>query len=787
MVGITISHFKILEKIGQGGMGEVFLAQDTTLDRKVALKFLPDFLQQDSTARKRFLREAKSAAALDHPYICHIHEVGESDGKDFIAMEYVQGQTLKDKLAKGPLPLKEALEITVEIAEAVERAHGKGIVHRDLKPSNVMVTPDGHVKVMDFGLAKRLLPEDAGSQEQTITANLTKTGTTLGTLAYMSPEQLRGQEVDTRSDIFSFGVLLYEMLTGVHPFRKPEQIETASAILRDDPPPLSKYVPEFPEGLEKTVEKTLTKEPEQRYESAREVRVNLKQLVSGSVPFIPARRPLTRRGWLALTGLAVLAALVTFVGLDVAGWRDSLARLAGVSGEPRIESLAVLPLANLSGDPEQEYLAAGMHEALITDLAKLGGFKRVIPSSSVRRYRETDQSLAEIAQELGVDALVTASVLRSGDRVQITAQLINGATEEHLWADRYERELRDVLTLQNEIVSVITREMNLQLTPQEQVRLASARTVNPEVYETYLKGDFHLRNVSPQEADTALQYFQLALEKDPNYAPAYAGIGRVWIQRGSWFGVSPHEAMPRGKVAAEKAIQLDDSLGLAHWTLASVLAYYEWDWVGAEREYKRAIELNPNLTGTSYSMLLLGMRRPEAARTEIERVIALDPLNSTYQGLLGILLFQTRQYDDAIAQCRKTLRAAPNFSFAHAGLWAAFHEKGMYAEALAAAQKFYAVSGYPEAAQALGSAGVDYSRAMILAAEALASSSRVHPFYIARLYAYAGEKGKTLEWLEQAYEERETDMVFLGVDPTFDSLRDDPRFQDLMRRVNLPL
>ena len=428
-----------------------------------------------------------------------------------------------------------------------------------------------------------------------------------------------------------------------------------------------------------------------------------------------------------------------------------------------------------------------MHEALITDLAKLGSFQKVIARSAVMRYQNSDQPLPQIAQELRVDAVMTGSVLRSGDRVQITAQLIHGATEEHLWADRYERELRDVLTLQNEIVSAITREMNLQLRPQEQARLASARTVNPEVYETYLKGDFHLNNMTPQETDTALQYFQSALEKDPNYAPAHAGIGRVWVARGSWFGVSPHEAMPKARAAAEKAIQLDDSLGVAHGTLAVVLAYYEWDWAGAEREYKRAIELNPNYTTPAYSMLLLGMRRPEEARAEIERVIALDPLNSTYQGFLGLHLVHTRQYDDAIAQCRKTLRAAPNTPWPHAGLFIAFHQKGMYAEALAAAQKFYAVSGYPEAAQALGSAGVDYSRAMILAAEALASSSRVHPHYIAHLYAQAGEKEKTLEWLEQAYEERETNMVFLGVDPIFDGLRDDPRFQDLMRRVNLPL
>ena len=787
MVGTTIFHYKILEKIGQGGMGEVFLAQDTSLDRKVALKFLPEDLQEDPTARKRFLREAKSSAALDHPYICHIHEVGESDGKDFIAMEYVEGQTLKDKLASGPLPLKQALETAVQIAGAMEKAHEKKIVHRDLKPSNIMLTPQGHVKVMDFGLAKQLIPtEGVGSQEQALTA-LTKTGVTLGTLAYMSPEQLRGEEVDTRSDVFSFGVLLYEMMAGVNPFLKPQRMETASAILRDEPSPLSSCAPEVPERLEHIVKKMLPKQVDDRYESAREVRVELEGLLTGAVPFIPARPRLTRRRWLALAGLGVVATLATFLALDVGGWRDWLEGLAGVSGGPRIQSLAVLPLDNLSGDRDQGYFAAGMHEALITDLAKLGGFKRVI------RYQQTEKSLPEIAQELGVDAVITGSVLREGDRVRITAQLINATTQELLWANRYERQLGDVLSLQNEIVEAITREMNLQLTSGEQARLASARTVNPEAHEAYLRGQFHWRRLSPADLETALGYFELALEKDPDYALAYTGISRVWAGRQQRALVSPREATPKAKAAAVKAIELDNTLAETHHALAIVRTWSEWDWEGGEIAFQRAIELNPNYPEARayYSDFLTIMGRHDEAMAQIERALELDPFNALYQALYSNVLLGVRRYDDAIAQSRKAFKMSPGLWFAQGNIFLSLHLKGAYEEALAEQKKLIDLLGDSEVAEALdrGYAQGGYRGAMRLAAETLAARSRrTHTLalVVSGLYLRAGENDLALEWLERAFADRDPNLPYLG-GPHSDSLRDDPRFQDLMRRMNLPL
>ncbi|TDI11404.1 MAG: tetratricopeptide repeat protein [Acidobacteria bacterium] len=493
---------------------------------------------------------------------------------------------------------------------------------------------------------------------------------------------------------------------------------------------------------------------------------------------------------LALTGLTLVAALTTLVGLDVGGWRGWLSQVVGVGGAPRIQSIAVLPFENLSGDPEQEYFAAGMHEALITDLAKLSGFQKVIARSSVMRYRDTDKSLPEIAQELGVDAVITGSVFREGDRVRITAQLIKAATEEHLWAERYERELRDVLSLQNEIVVAITREINLQLTPQEEARLASTRPVNPEAYEAYLKGRVHWYRQSPEQLETALEYFELALQKDPNYALAYAGIADTRFARGFRGVAPPREALPKAKAAALKAVELDDTLAEAHGVLANARYWYEWDWAGAETEFRRAIELNPNYPDARifYSRFLTAMRRPEEAMAEIRRALELDPFNYLFQYVYGLDLLDMRRYDDAVAQFRKTLRTEPNFPWAHRGLWLAFHQKRMYEEALAAAEKHFALMGKSEVAEALerGYAQAGYPGAMSLAGETLAARSNVSYVpagWIAELYAYAGEKEQALEWLEKAYEEHDPFMVELFVGSSWDGLRDYAPFQDLLRRM----
>ena len=497
MIGQRLGHFRIIEKIGAGGMGEVYKAHDEQLDRDVAIKVLPASSFRDATARGRLLREARTASKLNHPHICTIHEVGEAEGQAYIAMELVEGQPLSARLADGALPPEQVLRYGLQLADAVAHAHERGIIHRDLKSANVIITPEARAKVLDFGLAKRLSSEDLAEATTQTMDSLTGPGTVVGTLAYMAPEQLRGQPADARSDIWALGVMLYEMAAGQRPFQGKTGFELSSAILSQPPPPL----PLGPGGalpaeLGAVIAHCLEKDPAQRYQRSEDVRAALEAVQSGAaLPAWPAwKYALSRRRWLAL--VAALATALAVVGaLDVGGLRG---RLLGGAAAPQLRSVAVLPLANLSGDPQQDYFAEGMHDALITDLAKLSGLRRVIARSSVLRYRKTDKPLRQIARELGVDAIITGAVLREGDRVRITAQLINAATEEQVWAERYERELRGVLSLQNEIVGAVAREVKLRLTPQEQARLASARPVNPEAHEAFLRGRFYVNKLTPE-------------------------------------------------------------------------------------------------------------------------------------------------------------------------------------------------------------------------------------------------------------------------------------------------
>ena len=681
------------------------------------------------------------------------------------------------------MPEEEVTKLGRQVADALEEAHERGVIHRDLKPGNVMVTPKGQAKVLDFGLAKLVRPVT----DTAVIESLTETPAAAGTLPYMAPEQLQGQEADARTDIYALGAVLYQMATGRRPFPEAQAPQLIAAIM-NEPPQLPRGLNSpVSAGLESIILKALEKDPEQRYQSSRELMADLERM-GGPEPLLAARRRrATRRQLLATASVAVVALLAVTLGLNLGGLRD---RLLGTAAPARIESIAVLPLQNLSGDPEQDYFAAGMHDALITDLAKLRGLKRVISRSSAMRYQETDKPLPEIARELNVDAVITGSVLRSGDRVRITAQLINATTEEHLWAERYERELRDVLSLQNEIVLAIAQEIELQLTPQEQARLASARPVNPEAYEAYLKGMFHWYKLTPEDLETAMKYFELALEKDPNYALAYVGIGYFWAGRSAVGDEPPREASPKWKAAALKAVELDDTLAEAHALLAGFRWYAEWDWPAAEREFRRAVELNPNSADTHlwYSLFLAAMSRPQEARAPMERALELDPHNAFSQWVFAVELLLQRHYEEAIAQIRKSL---PDFAAAHSGLWVAFHAKGMYEEALveAKASLTFFAPGVPEVAEALerGYAQGGYAGAMRRAAEMLAEHSDriyVKPLKIAELYACAGERDRALDWLEKAYEDRTIEMVYLSNFPAWDSLRSDPRFQDLPRRMN---
>ena len=622
MVGKTISRYRVLAKLGAGGMGEVYRAHDERLQRDVALKVLPAHILADETARKRFRKEALALSKLNHPNIATVYDFDTQDGVDFLAMEYVAGATLTKRITGGALPEKEVAQLGIQIAAALEEAQEQGVVHRDLKPGNVMVTPKGQAKVLDFGLAKLVRPV----ADTAATMSMTETPAAAGTLPYMPPEQLQGKPVDARTDLYALGAVLYEMGTGQRAFPERESHRLITAILHETPQPPRALNREVSAGLESIIFKALEKDPERRYQSARELRVDLERL-SGPEPFLatPRRPGMTRRQLVAMAGAALVALLAVPLGLNVGGMRD---RLLGTATAPRIESIAVLPLQNLSGDPEQDYLAAGMHEALITDLGKIGAL-RVMSRRSVMRYRGSDRPLPEIARELNVDAVLDGSTLRSGDQVRITAQLIHAATDSQLWAERYERNLRDILTLQGEIATAIAREIKVKLTPQEQTRLASARTVNPEAYEDTLKGRFPAQKFTPQDFEIAMDYFQRALEKDPNYALAYAGIARVWTSRQQMGFVPPREAEPRAKAATAKALELDSTLAEVHHRLAVVRGWTDWDWQGADAEFRRALEINPNYAEARavYSHLLMIMSRPEEAMGQIERALELDPHN----------------------------------------------------------------------------------------------------------------------------------------------------------------
>ena len=788
MIGQTLGHYRIVEKIGAGGMGEVYRAHDETLDRDVALKVLPAASLGDDTARTRLLREARSAAALNHPHICTVHEVGEADGQAYIAMEYVEGQTLSELVPGDGLGVETAVRYGTQIAAALAHAHERGVIHRDLKSANVVVTAEGVAKVLDFGLAKRLGGKELAEVTTQSQVSLTQPGAVMGTLPYMAPEQLHGEAADARSDVWALGVVLYEMVAGRRPFRGDTGYDLSAAILNQPPPQLPAGAPA---ELQAVVERCLEKERERRYQHAGEVRTALEEIEAGvaTVPWATRVRWLARRRFLRLAAVLVVFVVALLAG-NVGGLRDWL--LGGVS-TGQIQSIAVLPLANLSGDPEQDYFAAGMHEALITDLAKLGGFKRVIARSSVMRYQDTDKPLPEIARELNVSAILTGSVLRAGDRVRITAQLINAATEEHLWADRYERELRDVLSLQNEIVAAITREIKLQLTPQEQARLKSQRPVNPEAFEAYLKGRFHWQKQTREDYDIAERYFQLALQKDPNYALAYAGLGMVWIGRGGAGFQAPSETFPKGTAFFEKAMELDDSSAEMHLYLANYKNGVQWDWAGGEKAFKRALELNPNLANAHffYADMLVVLKRNEEWKREIKRARELDPLNDYNESFYGWHLNYLRRYDEAIPIFQRLLSTGPNKATNYLGLWGAYYKKGMYDEALAAAKSYFAAIGEREFADALGTGRGEsaYRAAMKRVGEAMAAQSKrrhVPAIRIARMFAHSGDKNSAIQWLEKAYQARASAMMRLGVFWDWDDLRSDPRFQSLLRRMNFP-
>ncbi len=782
----TLAHYRLVEKIGEGGMGVVYRARDASLDREVAVKVLPTGALADAAARRQFRKEALALSRLNHPNIETVHAFERQEGVDFLVMEYIPGVTLDKRLAAGPLAEQEVARLGAQLAQGLAAAHAQGIVHGDLKPGNLRLRPDGWLKILDFGLAKWL----EGGGEARTTERLMESESGAGTLPYMAPEQLRRGDIDPRSDIYAAGAVLYEMATGRRPFAQTSPARLIEAILNQTPPNPGAINPRISSALESIIVKALDKDPGRRYQTAREMQVDLERL--GAAP--PLRGP-RRWGWfrgvrpLPLAGGMMLVVLFALAVVNRSGvWE----RLIGGMGAGRLDSIAVLPLDNLSGDPGQEYLADGITDGLITNLAQIGSL-RVISRTSVMQYKGAHEPLPEIARKLNVQAVVEGTVRRSGDRVRISSQLIEAATDRHLWARTYEREVRDITVLESEIAQAISATLRVELTPDEKTRFAQARPVNPVAQEAYLKGRYFLRRQSEEGFKKAIQYFEEAIAADPDWAPPYVKLGSAYAQLEEGEFLPPSEASPKVKAALTKALELDDSLSEAHSYLGARMMG-DWDWSGAERELKRAIELDSSNAQAwrAYAYWLDAMGRHTEALDAAKRALAVDPVPMFSKVVLAYIHHSARQYDKAIEQFQEALEMDPQSPMLHMGLAGSYVELRRFDDAIAEARKAIAQSeGSTESLATLGDvyarAGMrDEARKVLAELANLSKRKYVSSAGVALIHADLGDRDQAFASLEEAYRNRDTWLAYLKVFPSFDPLRSDPRFADLVRRVGLP-
>ncbi len=785
--GTKLGPYEIVEPLGSGGMGEVYRARDPRFGRDVAVKVVKERLADPERSR-RFQHEARAAGALNHPNVMTAHDVGTHEGRPYLVTELLQGRSFREVLGDSPLPVSTATGYAIQIAGGLAAAHAEGIVHRDLKPENLFLTRDGVVKILDFGLAKVLREERVldSEQETVATESHTVPGKILGTLRYMAPEQIRGEPVDRRTDIFALGVVLYEMLSGRRPFSGDARADTMAAILTKDPPQLG--AGNVPAALARIVERCLSKRPEDRFDSARDLALALDAGASESAaPALP-------RHWTAhpLLVMALVALLLTFASVWIGNDSQPAAPATRAATAATVRALAVLPLRNLSGDPEQEYFADGLTESLINDLAKIESLK-VISRTSAMRFKNSDAPLSEVARALGVDAVIEGSALRVENRVRITAQLIQPDTEEVLWADSYDRDLSDVLRLQGEVARAVARRIEIALTPEAERLLSGVQAVVPEAHEAVLQGDFLVRRLTPGDQKRALEYFELALEKDPDNARAYLSIKRAWGARSVLGLVPPREADEIQEVALAKALELDPTLAEAHSELAKFRTWSEFDWSGADVAFRRALDLNPSMAETRafYAHFLTSLGREAEADRQMRRALELDPLNTLIQSLHGIRLQFAGRYEEAVVQLRKTVAVAPESALPHLGLWGSLQKLGRLDEAFVAAKAYAAAVGNEPFAEALerGYAAEGYEGAMRASAETLEARARttyVKPMIVAWLFGSAGQTDRAFEWMEKAYELRDHDLAYLSVMPVSDRIRDDTRFGEMLRRMKLP-
>lgn len=771
--GQHVAQYQIKEKLGGGGMGEVYRAIDTKLGRAVALKFLPQHLNEDSEAEARFLHEAKTASALDHANICTIHDIGETeDGELFIAMAYYEGVTIEEKIAEGPLPIHEVIDYAMQTARGLDKAHAAEIVHRDIKPANLLVTPDGVVKILDFGVAKM-----AG-------VNLTQTGATVGTATHMSPEQLRGDGVDHRTDLWSFGVVLYEMLTSTQPFSGEHVHAVMFSILYDEPSPVNALREDVPAGLERIVARALEKNPYKRYPHFDDVLSDLRSLSRELAP-IPLRSQHRRRARTNRRRLSRYATGVLLLIALMAGGRYLFGERP--LSTTQIKAIAVLPVQNLSQDLEQEYFAVGMHEALIAALAQISAL-RVISRTSAMRYRDTEKSISEIARELNVDQLIEASVYRAGGDVRIQVRLIQAFPEErHLWTQAFSRKEEDVLKIHSDVASAVARQLDVTPSPNESARLAEVGSINVETYEDYLRGMFYLNRSTPEDHERGMAYLRRAVERDPADPLAYTGLALGYITLGHG-PASPPGSWQFARAAVDRALRLDSTLAEAWAASADIKLYHDWDWEGAERAFRRANELNPSLAMNHYhyAWYLILMRRVEEALREHRRAQELDPLTPLHTVWMPGVYLYSGQYEKAYEEAVRIGRQYPDHAAALFVLGTSAAQVGKFDEAVAAHEKMVAVNEAWKFAlgRTYALAGrTDEARAILADLEAQPPTSW-RAIGLADLHAALGNEDEAFRAL--MFEPPHGWLPWSRVNPALEHVRDDPRFDALLRRLNLP-